>query len=41
MQQEIADIVVDAPRKPRQVEDEKDQGELEFDNPLDIIFEAD
>lgn len=41
MPQELADIVVDAPSQPRQVEVEEDQGELEFDNLLDIIFEAD
>lgn len=41
MSQEPADIVVDAPSQPPQVEDEEDQGELEFDNLLDIIFGAD
>ena len=38
MLQELADIVVDAPSQPQQVEDKEDQGELEFDNLLDIIL---
>ena len=41
MSQEPADVVVDAPSQPPQVEEEEDQGELEFDNLLDIISGAD